>query len=191
MTDSYTNEGHPTVRRLPVLAATLIAPVALLTACGSDEGSTSAESTSAVPITSSATADTPSPAPESSTTATNESAPAADDATGDDTAVEETASITLSPLGSDACAFATPDALMAALRSTPEFDRVARPTGFRRIQCSAPFALASTSGTPQSSGVLFTRAGDGWTVLDVGSAMQCAQYGVTAAQAAALEGCVV
>ena len=43
--------------------------------------------------------------------------------------------------------------------------------------------------TVQGSGVLFRRDGSRWTVLDVGSAIQCAQYGVTVDDA--LEGCVV
>src|SRR4029077_20111520 len=81
------------------------------------------------------------------------------------------------------------EALLAALKSSPDYRRVAYPTGFGHIQCSPPFALGATEGTVQSSGVLFRRDGSRWTVLDVGSAIDCAQYGVTADDA--LEGCVV
>jgi hypothetical protein len=93
------------------------------------------------------------------------------------------------PEGVDVCAAATEDALLAALKTSPDFRRVAQPTGFGHIQCSAPFALGFTEGTVQGSGVLFRRDGSRWTVLDVGSAIDCAQYGVTADDA--LEGCVV
>ena len=89
----------------------------------------------------------------------------------------------------DVCAAATGEALLAALKSSPDYRRVAYPTGFGHIQCSPPFALGATEGTVQSSGVLFRRDGSRWTVLDVGSAIDCAQYGVTADDA--LEGCVV
>jgi hypothetical protein len=87
--------------------------------------------------------------------------------------------------GIDTCAAATKEALLAELHPVvPGFD-------FRRVQCSAPFALATSTGTDtmQSSGYLFRRDGSRWTLLDVGSAMACAQYGVTAADA--LEGCSV
>lgn len=95
-----------------------------------------------------------------------------------------------SPENVDICTAATADALLEALKSSPDFySRVAYPTGFLRIQCSAPFALGSTAGTVQSSGVLFRRDGSRWTVLDVGSAIECAQYGVTDDDT--LEGCVV
>ncbi|WP_286274349.1 hypothetical protein [Mycobacterium antarcticum] len=94
------------------------------------------------------------------------------------------------PEGVDVCAAATEEALLAELKSSPNFyERVAYATGFWRVQCSPPFALGATQGTVQSSGALFRRDGSRWTVLDVGSAMACAQYGVTAADA--LEGCVV
>ena len=88
------------------------------------------------------------------------------------------------PEGVDVCAAATEEALLAELKPVPGF-------GFRRIQCSAPFALATSPGTDtvQSSGFLFRRDGSRWTVLDKGSAIDCAQYGVTADDA--LEGCVV
>jgi hypothetical protein len=89
----------------------------------------------------------------------------------------------------DVCAAATGELLLAALRSSPDFyRRVAHPTGLGGIQCSPPFALGFTQGTVQGSGVLFRREGSRWTVLDVGSAMDCAKYGVTASDA--LEGCV-
>ncbi len=93
------------------------------------------------------------------------------------------------PENVDVCAAATGEALLAALKSSPDYRRVAYPTGFGHIQCSPPFALGATEGTVQSSGVLFRRDGSRWTVLDVGSAIDCAQYGVTADDA--LEGCVV
>ena len=88
------------------------------------------------------------------------------------------------------CAAATEESLLAALKASPDFyRRVAHPTGFGDIQCSAPFALGSTAGTVQGSGVLFRRDGSRWTVLDIGSAIKCAQYGVT--EDDGLEGCVV
>jgi hypothetical protein len=93
------------------------------------------------------------------------------------------------PENVDVCAAATGEALLAALKTSPDYRRVAYPTGFGQIQCSPPFALGSTEGTVQSSGVLFRRDGSRWTVLDVGSAIDCAQYGVTADDA--LKGCVV
>ncbi len=174
------------MRRLPALAVAFAAAAVSLTACGTDDDPATAISS---PVAS-ATSATSSSAPTSTTT---ETVPTENE-TGDAAVapeVGEAETTERSPLGSDACAFATQDSLMAALRSSPDFNRVASPTGFRRIQCSTPFALASTSGTPQSSGVLFERTGDSWTVLDVGSAIECAQYGVTVAQAPALEGCVV
>ena len=185
------------MRRLLVLPAALAAAAVSLTACGSDTDSSAA--VSSTPASASASVAAPSTTAESTTSSAPESetdevapAPTVTDeiVDGPPPAATQTQA-PKSPLGSDACAFATEDSLMAALRSTPAFTRTASPTGFRRIQCSTPFALASTSGTPQSSGVLFQRTGQSWTVLDVGSAIQCAQYGVTAAQAPALEGCVV
>jgi hypothetical protein len=97
------------------------------------------------------------------------------------------------PEGGDVCAAATEEALMAELKSSPGFySRLAHPIGFLSIQCSPPFAIgwtAVSSITFQPAGVLFRRDGSRWTVLDIGTAMACAQYGVTAANA--LEGCVV
>ncbi len=154
------------MRRLSVLTLTLTVALMIATACGSNPYN---------PMTA---------APSSPAVATG-MAPAN---TLVATTVEETA-VSAAP-DADVCAAATEESLLAALRSSPDFNsRVAHPTGFGHIQCSAPFAVGWTTGTVQGSGVLFRRDGSGWSVLDVGSAMHCAKYGVTTDDA--LEGCVV
>jgi hypothetical protein len=90
----------------------------------------------------------------------------------------------------DVCATATAESLLDALKASPDFyKRVAHPSALTGIECSAPFVVAGTVGTVQGTGVLFRWDGSRWTVLDIGSAMHCAQYGVTAADG--LTGCVV
>jgi hypothetical protein len=162
------------MRRLSVLALTFAAAITTATACGSDsDNPTTAASSS--PAASGVTA------PPS--TVVEARVPPQDRGARQDTdAAPENVD--------DVCAAATEELLLAALKSSPDFyGRVARPTGLGHIQCSPPFALAGTEGTVQGSGVLFRRDGSRWTVLDVGSAMDCAPYGVTADDR--LEGCVV
>ncbi len=156
------------MRRPSVLTMTLVAALTIATACGSDSSSAAISTVIA---------------PSSTLVATTVEETASSAAPG-------TAASPAAPENADVCAAATEGSLLAALRSSPDFNRrVAHPTGFGRIQCSAPFALGSTAGTVQGSGVLFRWDGSRWTVLDVGSAMHCAKYGVTAEDA--LEGCVV
>lgn len=161
------------MRRLSVLALAFAAAITTATACGSDsDNPTTAASSS--PAAASGTA------PPSTVVETT--VPPQDPGAQQDTDA--------APENVDVCAAATAEALLEALKSSPDFyRRVARPTGLGQIQCSPPFARAGTQGTVQGSGVLFRRDGSRWTVLDVGSAMHCAQYGVTADDR--LEGCVV
>jgi hypothetical protein len=102
-----------------------------------------------------------------------------------------TAAASSSPTAPDGvCAAATADALMEALTSSPDFyTRAGSPTGIRSVQCSAPFALGWTEGSVQPPGVLFRRDDSRWTVLDLGTAINCGQYGVTAEDD--FEGCRV
>jgi hypothetical protein len=167
------------VRRLSVPTLILVVALTSATACRSDsDNQTTAASSS--PAVSTVTA------PPSTLVETVEpTAPPRDPGAPQDTDASPAA-----PENVDVCAAATGALLLAALKSSPDFyRRVAHPTGLGGIQCSPPFALGFTQGTVQGSGVLFRREGSRWTVLDVGSAMDCAQYGVTAEDA--LEGCVV
>ena len=173
------------MRRFPALALTLAAGLATLTACGSDTDDavtaiSSAPTVSTVTVTAPASS-TSEPAPE-----VTDEIEATEQETEQETEAADTGSV-----GSDACAAATDAALHAAVRASAKFSGAENQGAYRRIQCSAPFAIATTVGNPQSSGILFRRDGARWVVLDVGSAMQCAQYGVTAAQVPALEGCGV
>ncbi len=167
------------MRRLSVLTLTLAVALMFATACSSDSDNPTTAASS--PAISTATA----PSSTLVETTVEETAPPRDPGAPQDTDAPPVA-----PENVDVCAAATADALMEALKSSPGFySRVASPTHFGSIQCSAPFALATTAGTVQGSGVLFRRDGSRWTVLDVGSAIDCAQYGVTVDDA--LEGCIV
>jgi hypothetical protein len=168
------------VRRLSVLTLILAVALTIATACTSDSDNptTAALSSPAIPTVT---------APPSTLVETKVEGTAPPRNPG---APQDTDTSPAAPENVDVCAAATEELLLAALKSSPDFyRRVAHPTGFGHIQCSAPFALGSTAGTVQGSGVLFRRDGSRWTVLDVGSAIHCAKYGVTADDA--LEGCVV
>lgn len=166
------------MRRPTVLILTFVVAMTTATACASDsDNPTTAASSS--PAASSVT----TPPSTVVTTTVEETVTSAQDP-GVDQGTEA------SPADDEVCAAATAESLLEALKASPDFyRRVAYPASLGYIQCSAPFALGSTVGTVQSSGVLFRRDGSRWTVLDVGSAMHCAQYGVT--EDDALEGCVV
>jgi uncharacterized protein YgiB involved in biofilm formation len=169
---SVPHQGTSFMRRLSVLTLTFAAAITTATACGSD-GDNPTTAASSSPAASGVTA------PPSTVETT---VPAQDPGAQQDTDA--------APENVDVCTAATAEALLEALKSSPDFyRRVASPNGFGSIQCSAPFALATTAGTVQGSGVLFRRDGSRWTVLDVGSAIDCTQYGVTADDA--LEGCIV
>jgi hypothetical protein len=161
------------MRRLSVLTLTFAAAVTTASACGSDSDN---------PTTASSSSPAASGVSAPPSTVVETTVPAQDPGAQQDTDA--------APEDVDVCTAATAEALLEALKSSPDFyRRVASPNGFGSIQCSAPFALATTAGTVQGSGVLFRRDGSRWTVLDVGSAIDCTQYGVTADDA--LEGCVV
>jgi hypothetical protein len=169
------------VRRQSVLTLILVVALASVTACRSDSDNprTAASSSRAISTVT---------APPSTLVETTgaQTAPPRDPGASQDTDAAPAAPEHVD----DVCAAATEELLLAALKSSPNFyKRVAYPTGLGSIQCSPPFALGGTRGTVQGSGVLFRRDGSRWTVLDVGSAIHCAQYGVTVDDA--LEGCVV